>query len=213
LQDGAWKKELKRLWYAFLQIWAQLICVLLFRIRVYGRKNIPEKGPVLIVSNHQSFLDPILIGVGLARQVNFMARMSLFKNRLFAFLIRSLNAFPLKRGMVDPAALRHAVQLLKDGEMLLLFPEGTRTFTGQIAAVRPGFLSILKRTRAALIPAVIEGAYQAWPRDRKLFGFHRIRVIFGASMGYPEHGGQDLREICLTVKKRLEELQADVRKR
>ena len=213
MQNGLWKKELKRFWYAFLQIWAQLICILLFRIRVYGRKNIPEKGPVLILSNHQSFLDPILIGVGLARQVNFMARMSLFRNGLFAFLIRSLNAFPLKRGAVDPAALRHGVRILRDGDVLLLFPEGTRTSTGEIAAVRPGFLSILKRTRAALIPAVVEGAYQAWPRDRKLFGFHRIKVIFGAAVEYPEAVEGDRRDICLTLKKRLEELQADVRKR
>jgi len=211
LQEGRFLRTFKSIWYGFLQIYAQLLLILFFHIRVYGRQNIPEKGAVIILSNHQSFLDPILIGVGLGRRVNFMARDTLFRNPFFGFLIRSLNAFPVKRGKVDLKALKHAIKLLSQGELLLLFPEGTRTSDGEIGKVRAGVCSIIKRADAVLIPAVIDGAYEAWPRRKKIFGFHKIRVIFGAPVEYGRSGRDDDARFSEMIQTVLRALQRQLR--
>ena len=153
--------------------------MIFFSLRVYGRENIPGRGGVLIASNHQSFLDPILIGVGLKRQIHYMARRSLFKNVFFRWFIKSVNAFPVKREGVDVGAIREAMALLRRGETVLLFPEGTRTWDGTIGPIERGFGMIARRAGVPLVPAVIDGAFEAWPRTRRIFRFAPISVIFG----------------------------------
>ncbi len=169
----------RHLWYRFLQILAQGIISALFRIRVFGRENLPKRGGVLIVSNHQSYLDPVLIGVGLRRPVTFMARDTLFRHPLFGLLIKSLNAFPIKRGRLDAGAMREAEERLKSGWQLLLFPEGTRTRNGQIGRVKPGFGLLAARGGVPVIPAAIYGAFEVWPRGHRMFLPLPIRVAFG----------------------------------
>lgn len=177
------KEVLRAIWYGFLRILAQpLFCVLL-RYRAYGRENIPCRGGVLIVSNHQSYMDPLLIGVGLPRQINIMARQSLFyKNILFRWLIESLNAFPLKEGGMDTGGLREAIRRLTSGGIVLVFPEGTRTWDGTIGELHPGIEFLAHRSGTPVVPAVIHGAYEAWPRTRKLFRLRPIKVAFGSPL-------------------------------
>ena len=154
--------------------------VLAFRVRVFGQLNVPRRGGVLIVSNHQSYLDPVLLSLGFERSVSFMARRTLFRNRAFGRLIAALNAFPVTRGGLDIAAMREAVRRLQNGECLVVFPEGTRTSDGKIAPLRPGILAIAERADVPIVPAVIEGAFEAWPRgstptDRRDLGPLRTR--------------------------------------
>ena len=116
------------MWYAFLQFWARILFWVFFRMRVFGRENVPADGGVIFASNHQSFLDPPLVGVGLNRQVHYMARKSLFgHSRLFKWLIESLNAFPVARDRGDVTAVRETLRRLKHGAGILVFPEATRT--------------------------------------------------------------------------------------
>ncbi|MHC5081790.1 MAG: lysophospholipid acyltransferase family protein [Planctomycetota bacterium] len=96
-----WIREKGFWWYGFCQFLSIVFFLLFFRYRVFGREHVPSKGPVLIASNHQSFFDPVLVGLGLGRQIHIMAREGLFRIPGFAALIRSLNAFPLKRGAFD----------------------------------------------------------------------------------------------------------------
>jgi len=179
--------------------------VIFFSLRVFGRENVPGEGGVLIASNHQSFLDPILIGVGLKRQIHYMARRSLFKNILFRGLIKSLNAFPVKRKGTDVAALKKAIALLRRGEVVLLFPEGTRTRDGTIGPIEHGFGMIARRAGVPLVPAVIDGAFEAWPRTRRIFRFAAASVIFGKPL---EPKGEDLSQ---AVAHSLAQLQQKIR--
>jgi 1-acyl-sn-glycerol-3-phosphate acyltransferase len=175
-----WIREKGFWWYGFCQFLSIVFFLLFFRYRVFGREHVPSKGPVLIASNHQSFFDPVLVGLGLGRQIHIMAREGLFRIPGFAALIRSLNAFPLKRGAFDRDAIKQALGILESGNLLLLFPEGTRTRTGRLQSPRPGISLLARKANAPVVPAVIHGAYRAWPPHRKLFGMFRpIQVVFG----------------------------------
>ncbi len=178
------KELLRALWYGFIRILASPLFCTLLKYRAYGRENIPRHGGVLIVSNHQSYMDPLLIGVGIPRQIHIMARESLFyKSVWFRWLIESLNAFPLKEGGRDSAGgLKEAIKRLTSGNVVLVFPEGTRTWDGTIGELHPGVELIAHRSGSPVIPAVIHGAFEAWPRTRKMFWFRPIRVAFGSPL-------------------------------
>lgn len=139
-----------------------------FRYRSFGSTRIPSEGPVLFVSNHQSYLDPILVGMAThRRQFCPMARSTLFRNPMFAWLIRSLNSIPVERGTADTGAIRAAVQALKSGHAMLIFPEGTRTSDGRVAPFQNGTLLLVKKTGATVVPVAVDGAYDVWPKHRK----------------------------------------------
>ena len=168
-----------RLWYLFCQWLCQIAFVLLFKLRVFDRKRIPRKGPVLFVSNHQSFLDPVLVGVGLRRELHYLARDTLFSHPLFKRLIVSLNALSVRRDEADHAAFRRAIKVLRKDRQLLIFPEGTRTRDGELQKIRPGWALLAARSNATIVPVVIEGAFTLWPRSALLPRPGRIAVAFG----------------------------------
>jgi len=113
-------------WYAFCKFWTQVLFSVFFRIRVHGQRNVPKTGPVILASTHQSFLDPMVVELGLSRPGHIMARDTLFTNKAFGALIRSLNAFPIERNSADLGAFREAIGRLREDKMLLLFPEAMR---------------------------------------------------------------------------------------
>lgn len=186
--------------------------VLLFRIRAFGRENVPRSGGALLISNHQSFLDPVIVGLGLGRPVHYFARSELFRNPLFRFLIASLNAFPARRGQADVEAMREALHRLSMGELLLIFPEGTRTSTGEIGPMRAGMCALGARAAVPVIPTVIEGAFRAWPRTRRIFGPGRINVVYGKPLVVQGTARRDYEEGMELVRHQMLELQRRARK-
>ena len=157
-----------------IQAWRTTFCISgVFRLKR------PKTGGVLLVSNHQSNLDPIVLAVQLQRKVSFFAKVELFENRYFGWLIRELNAFPVRRGEGDIGAVREAIHRLKEGRVLTLFPEGTRSRTGEIGTIQAGIAMIVRRAGVPVVPAVIDGSYLAWPKSRSLPRRHPIRVMYG----------------------------------
>jgi 1-acyl-sn-glycerol-3-phosphate acyltransferase len=171
------------IWWRLLHAICWLWMVVCYRYRCWGTGYIPRTGPVLFVSNHQSHFDPILAGLGLWRRPFYaLARTTLWHNPLLAWLISSLNAIPVERNSGDLKAMRRCMDVLIDGQTLLLFPEGTRTphADGHMGRFKPGLLLIIKRSRPRIVPVAIEGAQFIWPRTRKfpcLTG--RIGVMYG----------------------------------
>ena len=157
-----------RFWYQFLRWLIYLTGILAYGVRYSGRENIPKTGPVLVVSNHQSHFDPPLIGAGCWRRMNYLARETLFRFAPLGWLIRSLDAIPIDRDGLGLNGIKESLRRLKRGEMVLIFPEGTRTRDGEIAPFRPGFTVLAARSKAWILPVAIEGAFDAWPRSRKL---------------------------------------------
>jgi 1-acyl-sn-glycerol-3-phosphate acyltransferase len=168
-----------RLWYSFLRIVVRLTAILAFGVRHTGRRNIPSEGGVLVVSNHQSHLDPPLVGMGCCRHMNYIARETLFGFAPFGWLIHSINAIPIDREGFGIAGIKESLRRLKKGEMVLIFPEGTRTTDGEIKQFKPGITSLAVRSRAAILPVAIAGAYDCWPKQRTFPRPGRICVHYG----------------------------------
>ena len=198
----------RRLLWSALQFLGTPFFLAAFRPRVFATANVPRRGGVLIVSNHQSYLDPLLLGYGLRRELAFMARRSLFRNKWFGTLIRKLNAFPVTRSGPDAGAFREAVNRLRNGWALVVFPEGTRTRDGSIGPFRPGVSLIARRASVPVVPAVVEGPYRAWPR-RGGMRLERLSVAFGKPIMPAEY--EHLNREALT--KRLRETMLDMHKR
>lgn len=199
-------------WYEFCRTTVAMGAILGFRIRYFGQNNIPKKGGILMVANHQSHLDPPLIGAGCPRQMNFVARKTLFDIPILGPLIAKLRAIPIDRDGMGISGIKESLRRLKHGEPILLFPEGTRSQTGEIAPFLPGFTALAIRSKAAIVPAAIDGAYQAWPRSRKFPLPGRVDVCFGPPIE-PELVKQlSERDLLQTVETRVRECLDDLRR-
>jgi 1-acyl-sn-glycerol-3-phosphate acyltransferase len=201
---------LQRLWYMFCQAIVQALFMALFRGRALHRERVPAEGGLLVVCNHQSFLDPILAALPIRRPFSPMARDSLFRNPAFSWLIRSLYAFPVKRGKADLGAIKEAIRRLKAGRIVLVFPEGTRTRDGSIGKLHAGMVVMAQRAKVPILPMVIDGAFEAWPRGRALPTLHPISVGYGepippqeARSARPEDLARRLRDEMVVLQKEL----------
>lgn len=140
-------------------------------------------GPCLIASNHQSFLDPPLIGASLPFEIAFVARKSLFENPVFGRVIRACRAIPLDRDEADLAAIRRALATLAEGRKLLIFPEGTRSADGELLPAKAGAGLLALRSGTPVVPVRIRGARDVLPRGGSIpMGGARIRIRFGKAI-------------------------------
>ena len=202
-----------RLWYGGWRGLCQIVAITAFGIRSFGRENVPTQGGALLASNHQSFLDPMVVGLCLWREVHYLARDSLFRQPAFGWLIRSVNAFPVKRDTVDLGAIKESLRRLKDHQLLLLFGEGTRTRDGSIAPLQPGMAMMARRAKVPLVPVVIDGAFEAWPRDSKIWRFCTIRVMFGQLITAEQIAALGDKAAAQIIYQRQQEMQHLLRRR
>ncbi len=168
-----------RPWYRFCRCVCQALYIMLFRGRVFGTRNVPRQGGVLLVFNHQSFLDPVLATLALPRECHYMARHTLFADPRFRRLIESLNAFPIKRGTADMGAIRETLRRLKAGHLVVTFPEATRTHDGSVSELAPGIVLLARRAGVPVVPGMILGAFESWPRHAHFPRPRPIIVAYG----------------------------------
>lgn len=206
------EEKLKARWFWLARWICRVFCILLFRLRVYGKENIPGKGAFLLVCNHQSYLDPIFCGVPLRRHLYFVARDSLFANRLFGRLLTSVNVIPVKRDKADLSAMKTVIGKLKEGKGVCLFPEGTRTSDGKIAPFKGGFGLLCRRGEAAVVPVVIDGTFECWPRHKKIFSpGGRIVVCYGKAITAQQVKNMSGRKLSGLLIDTLRQMQNDCR--
>ncbi|MHC5076833.1 MAG: lysophospholipid acyltransferase family protein [Planctomycetota bacterium] len=205
------KEKLRRCWFYLARSACKLFCVSFFRIRVYGLGNVPEKGPFILASNHQSYLDPLLCGIFLKRHLVFLARDTLFTKRLFKWLLLSVNAIPLKRDEADISAMRTIIKKLENGHGVCLFPEATRSRDGKIASLKPGFGLLCRRGNAALVPVVIDGAFECWPRDKRIFTRGSITICYGKAVTPERLQQMDSKQIADHITSVLRQMQTRIR--
>jgi 1-acyl-sn-glycerol-3-phosphate acyltransferase len=205
------EKKSKMRWFRLARWFCKVFCVTFFKLRIHDIENVPENGPVVLISNHQSFLDPVLCGIFIKRPLYFLARDTLFKG-LFGRLITSVNTIPVKRGTADLAAMKTVIEKLRAGWGLCLFPEGTRSADGKITEFKPGFGLLCRRGGAAVVPVVIDGAFEAWPRDRKLFKpGKRIDICYGKCITAERVKKMGDRKLAEHLTKTLRQMQSDCR--
>ncbi len=151
-----------------------------FRLKIYGLEHF-SPGSALIASNHVSLYDPQVLSISCPEEVHFLAKGSLFKIPLFGSFIKILNAHPVARGSSDAVVFRMMIDLLQKGNKLILFPEGQRSETGDMLPFQRGLSLLAQKAECPIIPAYIQGTFEAWPKTRKfpkLFG--KIVVAFGS---------------------------------
>ena len=174
--------------------------------------NVPDlrkrDGGLLIASNHQSFLDPILVGLPLGQPIHYLARRSLFGVPGFGQLLVALNTHPVSIGEVDADALKTTIRLLRGGEALLMFPEGTRTRDGELGEFKPGVAAIAIRCGVPILPACVEGAYECWPRTQMLPHPSWVAVAYGELL---RPRGESAEELTVELRRRVAELRAFLR--
>jgi len=155
--------------------------------------RVPATGANLIVANHQSFLDPPLIGCDITqRDITYLARASLFKNPILGAILKRINVVPIRDGEGDVQAIRDIIERLNKGETVLIFPEGSRTYDGQMVPFRDGASLIMRRAKCPVIPVAVEGAFDAWPRTEKLpRRGGRTMVMFGHPIPFEQLKGRD----------------------
>jgi len=179
---------------------------------IKGKENIPENGPVVIIANHVSYWDPVIFACSVHRPVHFMAKEELFKVPLFGRIISALYAFPIKRGQTaDRNALRIATKLLKNKEILGLFPEGTRSKTGDLLPFHPGAALFALRASAPIVIMYIHGSKTTFPLSLR----GNIKVIIGKPIVYEDllekkFTSEDVERVTSDIMEEMRRLQKDV---
>lgn len=184
----------------------------LFDFRIIGAEKMHFDGPALIACNHTSFLDPPFAGMAFPEVVHSFARKSLFHHPLAAWLLRSWHVFGVDRDKPDPSALKSTIRLLRDGEKVLIFPEGTRSLDGTPQTAEAGVGLFIAKSRAPVLPIRLFGAHEAYPRGAKCFRPAQITLVIG-DLWYPDlqsypHTGKDLYQaLANEVMHRIGQLQ------
>jgi len=167
------------LFYVIARAILRFVMRIAFSMQVEGKDNVPKEGGVLLAANHVSMLDPIVVGCAIDRPVRFMAKRELFENPFLGVILRGLGAFPVQRGKDDKNAFHQALEVLRDGQVLGMFPEGTRSFDGRLKKAYSGAAVLAEKTGAYLVPVGIVGTGRVMRKGAVLPRRGRVFVKFG----------------------------------
>lgn len=167
------------IFYRFVWFFLNSIRFLFFRMRVFGQENVPKEGGFILVANHASYLDPMLAGLGLWRRINFIAREELFHKPVLGQYLKAIGSYPIKRNKADTQAIKRALWCVKQGNGVLIFPEGTRIKTGKTRRVYPGIGLIISKARMPVVPLYIEGSDNVLPPGAKWLKYRNINLYIG----------------------------------
>ncbi|MCL4222459.1 MAG: 1-acyl-sn-glycerol-3-phosphate acyltransferase [Phycisphaerales bacterium] len=176
-------------YYRFCRRLVWLVNLVFFRARWLHVDRVPLTGPLLIVANHVSFLDPPLIGCAIrARALAYLARSGLFRFKPLGMLLRSFNSVPVAESGGDVAAMRTVIALLQAGNAVLIFPEGSRSPDGNLHEFKRGVALILRKALCPVLPVAVDGPFRAWPRHRRfpILLRHRVAAIYGHPIPHDE---------------------------
>lgn len=178
----------------------RLIFFFALKVIVINKNNEVLNGGMVIASNHLSNWDPVIIGVFLRRRLSFMAKEELFSNKLFGKIIRIHGAFPVKRGKADVQALKQSLRILKNQEALCLFPEGTRSKTGELGEFQQGVAMIALKSGAKIQPVALRGTENAFKKFRP-----EITIVIGEVFDPKNVGKKDEKGLPETLTENLRE--------
>ena len=192
----------------------RLLTRVFYRAKAIDTHLVPQTGPVLLAANHQSFLDPPLIGIRVRhRHLNFIARAGLFRFKPFGAIIGALNALPINDEGGDLGAMKETIARLQQGRAILIFPEGSRCDDGAVDAFKRGVALLVKKARCPVVPVAIEGAFDAWPNSRalpRLFGC-RVYVKFGPPIAYDDLMADGADAALETLRVRIDAMRRELR--
>lgn len=183
-------------------------------VKCVGTENMPETGGVILAPNHISFVDPPAAGMGMKRQLLYMAKEELFKVPIFGWWMRGVESFPVRRGTADRKAIRKAIDLLDEGRLICIFPEGKRSEDGKLQEPELGIGLIALKSRAPVVPAAITGSNKVLAPHSTKVRRHPITIAYGKPLTFPDlyeakESRQAIEEIGRRTMAAISELQAD----
>lgn len=165
-------------WLA-IQYSLRMVFMVWLRYQCRGLKNVPASGGGLVLVNHQSFLDPMLVGLPLQRPVSYLARDSLFPIPFIGWVLRKTYVMPINRDAASTASIREALKRMEHGFLVGIFPEGTRCVDGQVGEFKPGFVTLIRRLNLPVYPVGVAGAHEAMPRGGLRLLPRDVRIVYG----------------------------------
>lgn len=193
---------LKRAWYRLTQFVIGVIARVYFRVSTEGRHKAPMSGPAVFVCNHESHLDPLMVGVFCPRIICFFARHTLFRGA-FGWLIRSYDAIPVDQDKHPLAGIKATLARVKQGDAVLVFPEGTRTLDGHLEPMKGGFITLVRRGKAAIAPVGINGAYESMPYGASFPKPKKLAVVYGDPFPYEQLAEMTDQELIELVEREI----------
>lgn len=169
--------------YRCTQFIGNILVRILFRVKVIGKDNIPKNGRIIVCANHESLLDPVIIGILFPRPIHFMAKKELFKNKFLNIIITALGAFPVNRKSADLSAIRTSIDILRKEKVLGIFPEGKRIIEENIENAKPGIALITIKAKSPIVPVLIQSKYKI---------FSKLTIKIGSPIYFNEYYGKKL---------------------
>ncbi len=206
-----WYKKEPKILVAILKVVLKLIITIVFRIRVTGLDLIPAKGPAILVANHASFLDSIILSVYPQRHIWFMAKNSQYAHPLMRWFLKLVRSFPVRRYTTDVQAVRNALRILQNGHIMGVFPEGERNWDGKMMKFKKGTMRLILASGHPVIPVGIRGAYELMPRWTTRIKRVPVTISFGAPICFepvpiPAHSSVQIRHVTEALRQRIETL-------
>jgi len=180
--------------YHFYRWLARSLWSLMGGVDVRGLENIPKSGAFIMIANHQSFLDPILVQAVCPRILHSMAKSTQFASPIFRRLLAQLYSFPVRRFETDPQAVRQVLRRLKQGNGVIVYIEGERSWDGRLQSPRLGTVRVALKAGVPIVPVRVDGAYEAWPRWHRKIRRNRIRIEFRQPFRLPHLENREERE-------------------
>ncbi len=172
--------------YAFCRWFCVLVLRVLFRAKAHHPERVPIDGGLLLAANHQSYLDPPLVGGFVTRHCHFIARSGLFSFKPFAWLISTLNSIPIRGDAGDAGAIKQVIAALEEGHAVVIFPEGARSTDGGMHEFKRGAALLLKRGKCPVVPVAVEGCFDAYPPGGRPRPWRRVEVMYGTPIPHDE---------------------------
>lgn len=197
----------------------RLLFTMFYRVRVHGLENYPdnevkpENDRLLVCSNHQSFLDPIVLGVVCPRPVNYLARKTLYRFKPLAVFLNFNDSIPIDLESTGLAGVKETLRRLKRNEAVVMFPEGTRSRDGEMQPLMPGFCLLAKRSKATLMPVGLSGCFDAYPPQALIPRPGVIHAVLGSPIPFEEYGHLSDEETTALLAARINECFTEAKRR
>lgn len=202
-------------WWCFLPWVTRVYLIVCFRLKLIGKDRVPDEGPAIYVSNHQSFLDPIAVGLlAYKRPYTPMVRQTLYDSALGGWLMRGFRGIAVDREKGETGPIKEALGEFEAGRRVLVFPEGTRSRNGALKHFKRGMLLLIKRGKVPVVPMAVEGAFDAWPPGRSLPRLSgRIMAMAGEPIPYDELMAEGNDAAMERLKREIETMRMELRDR
>lgn len=176
--------------YTLVRALALLALKVLCRLQVAGREHVPAQGAIILAANHVSNVDPVVVGSSIRRKLHYMAKEELFRHPVFGGFLRRIQVFPISRGQADPSAFKRSLALLRKGEALLVFPEGTRGDGRHLRPGKAGAGMLALRSGCPVVPIYLEGTAAVMPRGARVPRPAAVRVWIGPPLVFRQAAGE-----------------------